>query len=191
MSAPQRRIHLTPDEYLAREIAAPRKHEYIAGEIYAMAGASERHNRIAGNAFFALRSRTGGSACAAYIADMRLRVESANAFYYPHVMLCCEPTDAHPQYKTSPCAVIEVSSPSTVTIDEREKLVAYKTIPSLRYYLRADSESARVTWHERVDANDWQTGTLEGDEILHLECSDRRFALSLPELYDGTGLLAS
>jgi Uma2 family endonuclease len=161
----------------------------LDGEIFARVGERERHNRVAGNAFFAFRSRTPGTACTPYVADMRLRLESSNVFYYPDVMLCCDPADANPRYKTAPCAIVEVLSPSTQSIDEREKLIAYRRIPSLRYYIMVDSESVRAVWHERADDSGWQSGMLERDEILNVRCGGSVYPLSLLDFYGGTGLL--
>lgn len=175
--------------HICQEESASIKHEYVDGEVYAMVGASERHNRIAGNTFYALRSRSAGTPCTPYVADMRLRIVETNAFYYPDVMLCCDPGDAEPQFKVAPCAIVEVLSPATRVIDEREKLAAYRRIASLRYYILVDSETVGVTYYERVGSTEWQTGRLELDDILNVHCGGQIFSLSLFEFYDGTGLL--
>ena len=86
MVASPQRIYLTPDEYLQMEEKSDIKHEYIDGEIYAMAGALEPHVTIAGNLFALLRSHVRGSGCRVYIADMKARIEEINRYYYPDVM---------------------------------------------------------------------------------------------------------
>ena len=83
-------------DYLHREEAATSKHELAGGEIFAMAGASERHNRIAGNIFFHLRSATRGKTCRAFMADIKLRLASGTPYYYPDAMRVCDPADDHP-----------------------------------------------------------------------------------------------
>ncbi|MFN0304544.1 MAG: Uma2 family endonuclease [Burkholderiales bacterium] len=191
MSAPLRRQKIAPDRYLEMEISASAKHEFVDGEIYAMAGASERHNRIAGNAFYAFRSRTAGTACTPYIADMKLRIDATNVFYYPDVMLCCDPTDQDAMFKVAPCVIVEVLSPSTAMTDEREKWAASRHIAGLGYYVLVDSESMRVTWHERVGPDEWQTGTLEVEDVVTISCGGTPFPLSLASLYEGTGLAVS
>ncbi len=92
MAKPQR-SGLSAQEYLAWEAEQEDKHEFMAGEIFAMVGASTHHVIIAGNIFAALRSHLRGGPCRPYIADMKLRVERADAWFYPDVMVCCDPED--------------------------------------------------------------------------------------------------
>jgi Uma2 family endonuclease len=85
LGTPQRRS-LTEREYLDREAQAAERHEYVDGIVYAMAGAGERHNRIAGNVFVTLRLAARATPCGVYVSDMKLRVAHAAAYYYPDVM---------------------------------------------------------------------------------------------------------
>jgi Uma2 family endonuclease len=174
----------TADEYLSMEAEATAKHEYVAGEIYAMAGASERHNRIALNIGFHFRAATRGKTCVAYMADMKLRLMTQNIFYYPDVMLVCDRDDDHPLYKTAPCILVEVLSPSTVTTDKREKWLAYRSLPSLKAYLMVDCEVRRAEYYLREETGDWQHASLEENDVLHLGCGDIRIALTLDDLYE-------
>ena len=135
MSAVAEKLWMSEADYLDWESRAKEKHEYVAGEIFAMAGASERHNRITLNIAFHLRLATRGHSCRAFMADMKLRIADARSYYYPDVMLVCDNSDQHPIYKTAPCFIAEVLSPSTANIDQREKWLHYRDIPSLRYYL--------------------------------------------------------
>lgn len=179
---------LSVDEYLRQEAQASVKHEYVDGAIYAMSGASERHNRIAGNAFFHLRAATRGSPCAVFISDMKLKVVGLNAFYYPDVMLCCDPADDHPHYKTAPCLVVEVLSPSTVNIDRREKWLAYRGLVSLQCYLLVESEQRQVDYYLRDATVGWRTARLAEGEVLNLRCGGLNLALSLDDLYEDVPL---
>ncbi|TXH77407.1 MAG: Uma2 family endonuclease, partial [Thiothrix sp.] len=138
MSAVQK-ILLSPEEYLAGEALAEFRHEYVAGEVYAMAGASERHNRITLNIAFQLRAKARGSQCGVFMNDMKLRIQQGERFYYPDVMLGCSQEDSHEFYKDKPCLIAEVLSPSTETTDRREKWLAYAQIPSLHYYLLVET----------------------------------------------------
>src|SRR5229473_204356 len=113
------------------EEASPIKHEYVAGQVYALSGATARHNRIAGNIFAQLWNAAGDGPCRVYSSDMRLRIGD-NAVYYPDVQVMCDPTDTEQMYKTAPCVVVEVLLPSTQSIDLREKLLAYRRIESLQ-----------------------------------------------------------
>jgi Uma2 family endonuclease len=174
----------TADEYLSMEAEATVKHEYVAGEIYAMAGASERHNRIVGNAFFHIRTATRGKTCGVFMADMKLRLMTQNIFYYPDVMLVCDRDDDHPLYKTAPCILVEVLSSSTATTDKREKWFAYRSLPSLKAYLLVDSEIRRAEYYLREEAGEWQHASLEENDVLNLVCGDIRLALTLDDLYE-------
>lgn len=174
---------VSPEDYLLHEAASSTKHEYVDGQIVAMAGAGERHNRIAGNAFFRLRTAARGTPCGVFISDMKLRVAATNAFYYPDVMLVCA-EDAHPHYKSSPCAVIEVLSPSTAAIDRREKWLAYRTLPSLSVYLLADADSRHAEYWLRDADGAWRQGTLEENEVLNIDCPPLVIPLALDDLYE-------
>ena len=190
MGHPQKQW-LEEREYLAREAAAAERHEYVAGVAYAMAGAGERHNRIAGNLFAALRVAARRTGCGVYISDMKLRVAGARAYYYPDVMLSCEPATPDAVYKDAPCLVAEVLSPSTAATDTREKLQAYCGIESLRYYLLVDSERAAVGYHIRSAGGEWLAATLDPGERLEIECGAVRASLGLGEIYEDTGLMAA
>lgn len=185
------RIHapVSEAEYLHLEDAANVKHELIAGEIYAMAGASERHNRIAGNIFFHLRTATRGKPCRAFMADMKLRLAASTTYYYPDAMLVCDAADDHPIYKQSPCFIAEVLSSATASVDVREKWAAYRGLASLRYYLLVDSERlwAKVFFRDAHDA--WFEQELSADDRIDVACDGTRLTLTLDDLYEDTGLL--
>ncbi len=105
---------ITVDDYLAGEARSPIKHEYVAGEVFAMAGASEEHVTIALNVAAMLRAHVRGGPCRVYVADMKLRVERARAFFYPDVFVTCEAADAaEVTVKARTRVVIEVLSEST------------------------------------------------------------------------------
>ncbi len=182
---------LSEAEYLESEEFAPRKREYVAGESYAMVGASARHNRISLNVATRLDTATRGTFCEAFMADMKVKVEAYQAFYYPDVMLGCPKDDDHPLYRTAPCLIVEVLSPSTASIDEREKWLHYRAIPSLRYYLLIDSEKrhARVFIREGDNGSEgWLEQTLDEEDIVALVCGPVRASLCLDDLYERTGL---
>ena len=177
-------------EYLASESQAPVKREFVAGEVYAMAGATARHNRISLNVATRLDTATRGTPCEVFMADMKVKVEAHRAFYYPDVLLACKPGDDQPLYRTRPCLLVEVLSPSTTGIDEREKWRHYRDIPTLRHYLLIDSESRQVCLHTREGA-DWLEQTLGEGERLRLTCGPVRLELGLAEIYDRSGVEAN
>jgi len=190
VGAPERRL-VDERDYLAREALAAERNEYVGGVAYAMAGAGERHNRIAGNLFVTLRLAARGTPCGVYMSDMKLRVAHAEAYYYPDVILSCEPSAADTVFKETPCLVAEVLSPSTAAIDTREKLHAYRGIESLRYYLIADSERSAVTYYLRSDDGEWLAANLDPGERHQIQCGPVRAALTLATIYEDTGLLVA
>lgn len=179
---------LTEAEYLDHESRADFKSEYVAGDVFAMAGASERHHRIALNIAFHLRAASRGKTCRAFLADIRLRVDLGPSYYYPDAMLVCDPDDSEPMHKRRPCFIAEVLSPATAAIDLREKWLAYKSIDNLRHYLVVDSERMAAKLYARTAAG-WHEHEIGADEIMQLECGDTRLGLSLIDIYEDTGLI--
>ncbi len=111
---------LNYDEYLAYEQTSPIKHEFLYGQAFAMAVASEIHNLIAGSLFSQLRLHLRTNNCRVFMSDMKLSIAAAdNATYYPDIMVVCDPTDQDPYVKQQPCLLVEVLSPSTAAIDEK------------------------------------------------------------------------
>lgn len=151
MSAAKPIESISLEDYLAGERLAKRKHEYSDGQIYAMAGAGQAHNRIAaafaGMAYVRLRGRT----CEPFGSDMKVRIHSTARprVYYPDAMIVCEPNVVNDHAQDRPTVIVEVLSSSTRRIDEHEKRDAYLTIPTLSTYLMIEPTRPRVTVYER------------------------------------------
>ncbi|WP_338040050.1 Uma2 family endonuclease [Nitrosococcus halophilus] len=111
MTSQARIRFLSPEEYLAGELRNHVRHEYIAGRVFAMVGASQRHSLIAGNIHFALRSHLRGDPCRAFISDMKVRIGSADSFYYPDVVVSCAPDDREPYIRIFNAALPHRRSP--------------------------------------------------------------------------------
>ena len=177
---------LTAEDYLSGELTSDIRHEYVDGEVYAMAGAGEAHNLIALNVASFLRSHARGGPCRVFISDMKLHVATWKAFYYPDVMVVCDPDDAQTYYKQSPSLVVEVLSPSTESIDRREKMLAYRTLPSLREYLLIAQDKRQLELYRRADDGDWlvavraETGAVQLDSV--------NASLALDEVYEDVNL---
>ncbi len=108
----------TAADYLAWEPAQLDRHEFVDGDVFAMAGAEDRHVTVAGNLYIALRQHLGGSPCRTFMSDMRLHVAAANCYFYPDVLVTCSALDlASPMVKTEPKLIAEVLSPSTAAYD--------------------------------------------------------------------------
>ena len=123
---------VTEEDYLQGELKSDTKHEFIQGEIYAMAGASEDHGSIALNIGSEFRNHLKTSPCRTFVADMKVKVNEN--FYYPDVIVVCE-EDPETYYKESPLIVVEVLSPSTNQKDRTQKRWDYLNIPTLQEYV--------------------------------------------------------
>lgn len=185
MNAPAtatRHATLSVAEYLELEGTSSVKHEYVAGEIHALAGVTRRHNQIAVNLVTRLAVAARESGCRIYVSDVKLRA-AADIVYYPDLMVACGPENDDPRIEDAPCLVIEIVSPSTERADRREKLMVYKHIPSLRTYLVVDQESPRVQRHWRDEDGTWWDADVSGRGRVPLPWPE--LELSLAEIYDG------
>src|SRR5215218_3291887 len=125
----QTRPHYTLQEYLAIERSSQQKNEYLNGEIFAMGGASERHNLIVGNVFASLHAQLRGQPCKVYSSDMRVKIDTTGLYTYPDVVaLCGEARFDDEQHDTliNPNIIIEVLSKSTEGYDRGEKFAHYR-----------------------------------------------------------------
>ncbi len=186
MTSPMPLLTLTVDEYLESEKSGPVRYEYLDGYVYAMTGTSTAHNLIAGNVFARLRAHLRGGPCQVFISDMKLRIEAINTFYYPDVMVTCDPEDRDDYFKTQPSLIIEVSSPSTVIIDRREKMLAYQKIASLREYILISQDEIKVEVYRREQGGRWWEQTLEREGELQLESVNLKIDLS--DIYEDVRL---
>ncbi len=180
-------------EYLAFEEASPIRHEYVGGEAYAMSGGTLRHNRIAANALFTLMSNLKGKPCQVFMSDVKLHVARDSAYYYPDVMVTCsEQASAanESQVVNDPLLVIEVISPSTEGTDRREKLAAYRHLPSLQEYALISQDTQQVEVYRRQgefgQLSNWLYITYEPGDVV--EFAAVGVTLPLADLYTGTDI---
>jgi Uma2 family endonuclease len=135
----------TAEDYLAWERGQEIKHEYVHGQIHAMAGARDAHVTAAGNVFALLKSHLRGTPCRTYISDMKLRVEAVDAFFYPDVFVTCDARDRETdRFKRHPVLVVEVLSESTAGYDRGGKFAAYRSLEGLREYVLIDPDTLTV-----------------------------------------------
>ena len=175
---------LSPAQYLEWEEKSPVKHEYVDGEIYAMSGAKRRHNLIAANLVSqAWNAGSNRKDCQVFGSDMKVYVEAHNSFYYPDVSACCDRNDREELFLTRPCFIVEVLSPSTASIDRREKRASYCTLESLREYVIVDQDQPRVEIYRR-ETGGWQGYLLtQPDDVVESSCLGLRLTLS--QIYAG------
>ncbi len=182
----QPKPRLTPEEYLALERKAEYKSEYLAGEMFAMAGASERHVSIVANVMYLLVGQLKGRPCKAYASDMRVRVSPTGLYTYPDVVVVCgQPQFADEQQDTllNPTLLVEVLSESTKDYDRGEKFEHYRTLASLSEYVLIAQDKYHIEHFVRQPDNRWllsETNRLE--DTIHL--SSIACDLALAEVYD-------
>ncbi len=182
----QAKTYVAPEEYLAFERRAENRNEYLDGEIFAMTGASRRHNLISLNIGAELRAQLRGRDCEAYVSDMRVRIPSANLYTYPDVVAVRgEPEfeDAEVDTLINPVLIVEVLSKSTAGYDPTSKFSDYRSIPSFAEYLLVAQDERHVTQYVRQAEGRWLlTDYRLPDDMLQLESVE--CSLSLREIYD-------
>ncbi|MCL1467139.1 Uma2 family endonuclease [Argonema galeatum] len=183
MIANQSQNYISPQDYLTGEELSPIKHEYIDGQIYAMAGASDAHVTITGNLFALLRSHVRGTGCRVYMADMKAYIETANIFYYPDVMVTCDARDsAFPNHKKYPCLIVEVLSPKTEAFDRGDKFSDYQQLETLQEYVLISQKRQRLECFRRNAEGFWVLQTYNQGSDIHLASID--FRTSIDSLYE-------
>jgi Uma2 family endonuclease len=151
-----RKPAMTPDGFLAWEITQVERHEFVDGEVYAMAGGDDRHARVTLNLAGAMNLHLRGSACRAYSTDMRLNVASLGSYFYPDVMVSCSAADrAQRQAKSEPTLVVEVLSPGTASYDRGIKSFHYRQMSTMREIVLIDATSRTTEVYRRHDASNW------------------------------------
>lgn len=176
---------LSIQDYLTGEQASEVRHEFIAGQLFSMVGARRAHNVIAGNFFALLHTHLRGGPCQVFMADMKVQVEKANAFYYPDVVVTCEPRDDKALFLSAPPLIVEVLSPTTENIDRREKRIAYQRLESLREYVLVAQDKPQVEVYRRSEASAWEVDIYEGNETAVLRSLDLELPLAI--IYEGVG----
>ena len=162
VSASQRLF--TPGQYLEFEEQASERHEYVDGVVHALPGETREHNEVAGNLYTLLRPCARGSRCWVAFEGIKLWIPELNRYYYPDVMVLCDPRDADSKVFRYPCFIAEILSPATEATDRREKLQAYRSIETLNAYLMVDVTARAVDCLERPPG-DWRLRHLTDGEV--------------------------
>ena len=178
---------LSREEYLALERRGEEKHEYLAGELVAMVGASFRHNLIQTRVLAGLYQQLRGRPCEVTPSDLRVTVGALGIYTYPDVTVVCgEPQfeDAEQDTLLNPTVLIEILSPSTESYDRGKKFQPYRLIPTCREYLLIAQDQSLIEHYLRQPNNRWLLATFEqlGDVIAldSIGCT-----LALADVYDG------
>ena len=170
---------MTFEEYLELEASSKVRHEYLAGEVFAMCGVTPRHNRIASRLHGAFRDHLRGGPCESYMSDVavKLRMSRDDYAYYPDVMVVCGREKSEERFFTDPKLIVEVLSPSTAAVDRHEKRIAYRRILALEEYVIVAQDAVEVTAFRRKEG--WEPvilGSLES--VLELRSLELRVALA-------------
>jgi Uma2 family endonuclease len=173
MSNTAKRLPITAAEYLEGELKSEVRHEFVDGRIYAMSGASLRHNEICLDTAFLLRDHLKGGPCRTFIEAVKLEVknETSERYYYPDVFVTCEPADDDTHVIRHPKLIIEVLSKSTYRYDHGDKLEGYKQIPSVEEIVYIEQDWPEIFIVRRRD--NWRRHLFtQLDSQVHLESID-------------------
>jgi Uma2 family endonuclease len=160
---------LTPEEYLQMEQASSVKHEYVGGRIFVMTGGTNNHSAITANLVSIIRNPIKGNNCRVHAADFKVRINAANCFYYPDLVVECGAVKGNSVLTEAPILLAEVVSPSSVNTDRREKAIAYRLLPSVREYLVIHQTRQRVELHRKGPDETWTIFDLRAGSTICLE----------------------
>lgn len=181
MGLPKFKTKISVEDYLESEKVSPFRREYVDGEVYAMAGASDNHARISGNVFIQIATHLRDSACEAFTNDIKVRVRK-DVYYYPDVLVSCEENPESQYFRNRPILIIEVVSKSTERVDRTEKVFLYQQIPSVQEYVVIDQYRMEVQVHRRQPNGSWITYFFdEQSDIVEFTSID--LTIPLPEIY--------
>ncbi len=183
MTAPVPLHHYSYQDYLSHEEAANTKHEFLNGEIYAMAGGTPEHGAIAMNIGAALIAQLRGQGCRVQSSDVRIRVLATGLATYPDVSVVCGHAELDPLSRitiTNPILLVEVLSPSTADYDRGEKLDHYKQIPSLREVVLVSHDARMLEVWRRDERDAWSSQQITNGTVT---LSSVSATLALDDVY--------
>jgi Uma2 family endonuclease len=171
--------YITEQEYLDDEKDAETKHEYVDGEIFAMAGAKKNHQRIISNMVIDIGSHLKGTPCEVFSSDVKVRADSGKKYFYPDILVVCENDDKDDYYAESPRIIVEVLSNSTRKYDKTFKRQIYQTIPTLEEYVLIEQDRVEIEVCRR--ASGWQSTFYFIDDEITFTSID--LTLSVLDIY--------
>jgi Uma2 family endonuclease len=185
MAIPAHRIHYTWADYLALEASSNVKHEYLDGQIYAMAGGTPEHAALAAAVIGLLFPQLRNGPCRAHASDLRIKVPATGLATYPDVAVVCGPSERDPSDEnavTNPTLIVEVLSRSTEEYDRGDKFEHYKRLASLREYVLVSHRDHRVEVWTRAGGDGWKCSAAGDGEAAHVASIGAK--LDVRELYN-------
>ena len=159
MARPAPGARMTYAEYLAAEAVSEVRHEYLNGEVWAMAGGTPEHAALAAAMILGLGAALRGKPCRTFSSDLRVRILETGLSTYPDVSVVCGPLETAPDDEhavTNPIVLVEVLSEATEGYDRGAKAAHYRRIPSLREYVLVSQTEPRVEVHRRTEFGRWE-----------------------------------
>jgi Uma2 family endonuclease len=189
MTISKSHAYFTPEDYLELERISPIKHEYLQGQMVAMAGASKTHVLITGNLSALLLNHLRGTGCIAYAIDMKVRLPALNLFYYPDLAVTCDDRDrrSDEDFILSPKLIIEVLSDSTEAFDRGDKFADYKSVPDFEEYVLIHQKQILVERFQRKSNNLWIPQIYRSGDIVEFASID--FCCAIAALYENVAQL--
>lgn len=179
--------YITAEEYLYYERKTETKHEYFQGEIFAMSGASFKHNRIFSNTFTSLGSKLKGKKCFPYGSDMRIHIPKNTLYTYPDITVFCQKiqsTDDEFDTAKNPTVIFEILSKSTRNYDKGQKFTLYRDIETLKEYILIDSEKISIEKFSKNNDNSWTLTEYKNlDDVFYIKAIE--VSIALTDVYDG------
>lgn len=185
MGMPEAAPLFSIDDYMAWEAKQAERHEYIGGEAFVRESASSVHNIINGNLAIRLRSALRGTPCQVFFIDMKLRIDAADAVFYPDVLVTCDPRDKGAYADTAkrhPSLIVEVLSDSTAAYDRGLKFEHYRNIETLREYLLVEQDRRHVDLFRLGGDGRWVLESFSDKDCITL--FDPGVALTLDAIYE-------
>ncbi|KKJ00358.1 Uma2 family endonuclease [Prochlorothrix hollandica] len=175
--------YMTPADYLAWEVQQETRHEYLQGEVYAMAGGTLAHNDITINLISLLKAHLKGTSCKVRASDAQVCIGDRSCYFYPDVVVSCNPQDNRARrFIEFPCVIIEVLSPTTEHYDRGQKFHHYRRLETLRDYLLVSSDRLNVELFHLSDGQKWEFTPYEPDDRVQLASLD--FECSIAQIYE-------
>ncbi|MCL1464563.1 Uma2 family endonuclease [Argonema galeatum] len=173
-------IYISRENYLKGEEISPIRHEYIRGEVFAMAGGTQAHNIIAGNIFALLRNHVRGTGCRAFVENIKVLIDAADVYYYPDVTVSCDERDRNSSdsFIRYPSLVVEVLSDNTEAFDRGDKFADYQQIETLQEYVLIGQKRQKIECFRRNSERRWELYTYQKGEEIYLASVNFRTAIS-------------